>query len=98
MLAHSYHVIEQTKSSLLAACLFIDEHSTLLTGFLFQQIFIVVLFTSKDFAAVVFTVGDKAISQQTHNKTTEIKKAIHVMLALAFSVHSDSCVWILFWV
>ena len=55
-------------------------NNTLLTGFLFWQIFIVVLFTSKDFAATVFTMGEKAMSYQTHSQTTEIKEAIHMIL------------------
>ena len=45
------------------------------------------LFTSKDFAATVFTVGEEAMSYQTHNKTTKIKLAIHMILTfpLTFS-------------
>ena len=49
---------------------------TLLTGFLFRQICIVVLFTSKDFSATVFMVGEEAMSYQTHSQSTEIKEAI----------------------
>ena len=48
----------------------------LLAGFLFRHIFIVVLFISKDFTALVFTVAEKAKSCQTYKKTTEIKEAI----------------------
>ena len=66
------------------------------TGFLFWQIFIVVLFTSKDFSATVFTAGEKAMSYQTNNQTTEIKEAIRIILTS--SLHSDGCVRILLWV
>ena len=52
--------------------------------------FIVVLFTWKDFSTTVFIVGEKAMSYQTNNQTTEIKEAIHIILT--FSLHSDSCV------
>ena len=69
---------------------------TLLTDLLFQQIIIVTLLVSKDFSATVFTVGEKAMSYQTHSQTKEIKEAIQIVLI--FSLHSDSCVWILLWV
>ena len=59
---------------------------TLLTGLLFQQIIIVTLFVSKDFSATVFTAGEKAVSYQTDNQTTEIKEAIQIVLI--FSLHS----------
>ena len=51
----------------------------LLIGFLFGQIFIVVWFISKDFSIIVFTVDQEAIYRQTHNQTTEIKEAIHII-------------------
>ena len=59
----------------------------LLTGFLFRRIFIVVLFTSKDFPATDFTVDEKAMPHKTNNQTREIKEAIHIILS--FSLHSD---------
>ena len=37
-------------------------NNILLIGFLFWQIFIVVLFTSKDFSATIFEVGQQAMS------------------------------------
>ena len=46
------------------------------------------LFTSKDFPAIFFTVGEKAMSKQTNNQTVEIKEAIHMILT--FSLHSDN--------
>ena len=67
----------------------------LLIGFLFRQIFIVVLFKSKDLSATVFTVGEKAITYQTYNKTTESKEVIQSISR--FSLFSDSCVWVLLW-
>ena len=39
-------------------------NSKLLTGFLFRQIFIIALFTSKDLSATVFTVGEEAMSNK----------------------------------
>ena len=48
-----------------------------------RQIFIAVLFTSKDFTATVFMVGEKAMSYQTQNQTTEIKEAIHIILTFS---------------
>ena len=71
-------------------------NNVLLTGFLFRQIFIVVLFISKYFTATVFTVGEKAMFSQTHNQTAEIKEPIHIILT--FFLRSDSCVRILLWV
>ena len=69
-------------------------NNKLQTGFLFRQIFTVDLFTSKDFSANVFTVGEKAKSYQINNKTQKlIKEEIHIILT--FSRHSDSCVRIL---
>ena len=64
--------------------------NTLLTGFLFRQIFILLLFTSKDFSETVFTVDEKTMSYQTHNQTTEIKEAIHIIVT--FSLQCKSCV------
>ena len=64
----------------------------LLAGFSFRQIFIVVLFTLKDFSTTVFMVREKAMSYQTHNYTTEIKEAIHTILT--FSLYSDN--WIVY--
>ena len=55
-------------------------NNTLLTGFLFWQIFTVVLFTSKDFSTTSFTVAEKAMSCQTHDQNREIEEAIHVLL------------------
>ena len=65
-------------------------NNMLLTGFLFRQIFIVVLFTSKHFSATVFIVGEKAMSYQSNNQTIEIKETMNIILT--FSLHSDSCV------
>ena len=68
----------------------------LLTGLLFWQIFVVVLFTSNDFYITVFTVSEKAMSYQTHTQTREIIEAIHMIVT--FSLHSDSYFRILLWV
>ena len=71
-------------------------NNTLLTGFLLEQIFIIVLFTSKDFSATVLMVGEKAMSYQTHNQTTEIKEAIHRIWTSP--LHSDNSVRVLLWI
>ena len=46
----------------------------LLTGFLIQQIFIVVLFTSKDFTATVFRVGEKSCPTKPTSKPQKLIK------------------------
>ena len=46
---------------------YLMTNDTLPTGFLFQQIFTVVLFTSKDLFATVLMVDEKAVSHQTNN-------------------------------
>ena len=65
---------------------------TLLTGFLFWQVFIVVLFTSKVLSAIIFTVGEKARFYQTY-KIPEINEAIHIILMFPHTpiVVSESC-------
>ena len=69
-------------------------HNTFLIVFLFRQIFIVVLFTSKDLSATDFMVGKKPRQPEAKSyQTTEIKEAISIILT--FSLHSDSCVRIL---
>ena len=84
----------EDKFQLISACLFKDEYY--ITAWLFiRQVFIAVSFISQDSAATVLTVGKKALSYQTNNKTTEIKEAIHVILT--FPLHSDICFLILLW-
>ena len=63
-------------------------NNMLLNGFLFRQIFVVVLFTWKNFAATVFTVA-KSKSYQTNNQSTGNPYNFN------FSPHSDICVRIL---
>ena len=70
-------------------------NKTLPNRLLFLEIFIVVLFTSKDFSATVFTVGEKAMSHQTHNQNTKIKGAIHI---ISTYLEIQICVQILLWV
>ena len=80
MLAHDYSSNWVGKIQLVWNSAYSITNKTLLIGFLFRQIFTVVLFTSKDFSTTVFKVGEKANSYQTSNKTTESKGAIHVNL------------------
>ena len=54
---------------------------------------IAVLFTSKDFVAVVFMVGEKAKFYQTHNQAKEVKEEIHLnfFLCTQITVFGSSC-------
>ena len=53
-------------------------NNTLLTGFLFRQIFIVV-FYMKGSSAADFMVGEKPSVVPDQQPTTEIKEAIHMI-------------------
>ena len=94
MLVHNYpNLVDKIPLVSSSDCGYSMTNNTLLTGVLFRQIFTVVLFTSKDFAATIFAYGEKAIGYQTHNQATEIKEANHMILT--FSPRSNSCVQIL---
>ena len=97
MLAHDYpNRIDKIKLVGSSNHAYSMTSNTLLTGLLFRQIFTVVLLISKYFSGTVFMVSEKALSYQSHNQTTEIKVAIHIITTLP--VHSDPRIWILLWV
>ena len=87
MLAHNY-LNGADKNQLVSGSnyAYSTTNNRLLTGFLFRQIFLVVLFTSKDFSATVSMVREKSKSYQIHSQTIEIKKVIQIILT--FSLHS----------
>ena len=64
----------------------------LLSGFLFRQIFTVVLFSSNTFAATVFNVGEK-LTPNRQQPNHRIKEAIHIILTFLCTqiVVSGSC-------
>ena len=63
----------------MAQILFKRDNNTLLAGLIFQQIFIVVSFTSKDFYATVFMVVNKSHVLPDQNQTTEVKDSAHII-------------------
>ena len=71
--------MEQTKFSSLESCLFSDKQY--ITDWLFISVNLYCsFFTSKDFSAIDFTVGEKPNPTRPTSKPQKLKEAIHIII------------------